>query len=139
MAEPVTPARRWPRKLFAFALVYLFWLAVFLIIGAPQFWSAWYAYGAIPLAGALVTFGVLGFLYEVFAIDLPFVLDTLRFAIRKILPRRWATPLSAWLTRTWQKAPGWMRNASIWMPDDAPFEAPGQRPRQRSAKRGRND
>lgn len=139
MVEPITPARRWPRKLFAFAVVYVFWLVVFLLIDTPRSSSAWYDYGAIPLAGVLVTFGVVGFLYEVFAIDLPFVLDTLRFAIRRILPRRWATPLSAWLTRTWQKAPGWMRNASIWMPDDTPFEESGQRPGQRSARRGRND
>ncbi|HHC29340.1 MAG TPA: hypothetical protein ENK80_02075 [Rhodobacterales bacterium] len=105
---------------------YLFWLAVLSIIDTPSTRSAWYAYGAMPLIGVLVTLTVVGFFYEVFARDLPFVLDTLRFGLRRVLPRRWARPASAWLTRQWQRMPVGLREASPWMPDDEPFETPGK-------------
>jgi len=135
MTEPEALTRRRKRRLFAVVAGYLFWLIIVLIIGTPESWPAWYAYGAIPLAGLLVTLVVVAAIYEVFAIDLPFLLDTFRFGIRRILPRRLARPLSAWLTRTWQRAPGWMRKSGLWMPDDEPFDAP----KRRSARGNRND
>lgn len=112
-----TTAGRWKLRLAGAGLAYGLSLALILAIGPAPEWSTAEIVLLYPAVGMLVGAVLLGAIYEIFAIDLPVLLDTFRFFARKLLPRRLGKPVSAALTRWWARTPSWMRHR-IWMSDD---------------------
>lgn len=98
-------------------LAYLVSLGLFLVFGDRAHMTSVELWIVYPAIGAFCGFALVGFLYEVFAIVLPFVLDTLRLALRRLLPKRIGQPMGAAMTRWWGRAPAWMRGGP-WLRDD---------------------
>lgn len=108
---------RWTGRATVAGVAYAASLGLILATGPAPGWSVREVVFVYPLVGMVVGLVLAGAVHEVFVRVLPFVVDTLRFAARRLLPRRWGQPASAALTRLWAHTPGWM-NRGVWMPDD---------------------
>lgn len=103
-------------------------LVLMLFLDTAPYDGWWETYILFPAIGVLVATVLLAWVYEVFAMTLPMLLDMLRTLFRLLLPYKYAAPLSAAITRWWGRMPVWMREGTWLMPEDEPFEPKSKRP-----------
>ncbi|MFT5797992.1 MAG: hypothetical protein ACI84R_002057 [Candidatus Azotimanducaceae bacterium] len=73
----------------------------------------------IPAGFALVTFLIFVTINELI-LSAAFLLDTIRFFLRLLLPKRWSDPICNRITVRWHRsAPNYMKS-NVWMLDDRP-------------------